>query len=69
MGVLNLTYEQFLGTLSKPASRALLRHGIDSFEKLAALTEKEVLDFHGVGPASLPYFNDALAALNLHFKQ
>lgn len=64
-----MTYEQFLTTLSKPASRALLHHGIDSFEKLAALTEKEVLNFHGVGPASLLPFNAALAALDLHFKQ
>lgn len=64
-----MTFEQFLATLSKPASRALPHYGIDSFEKLAALTEKEVLAFHGIGPASLPRFKEALSTKGLAFKQ
>ncbi len=67
--VLILTFEQLLMTLSKPANRALQQHGINSFEKLAALTEKEVLDFHGVGPASLPLLTHRLTQVNLSFKK
>lgn len=62
-----MTYEQFLVTLSKPAKRALLYNDIDSFERLAALTEKEVLDFHGIGLASLPKMNEALSDQGLKF--
>ncbi|MBP1043214.1 hypothetical protein I6N95_19525 [Vagococcus sp. BWB3-3] len=67
--MLILTFEHFLTTLSKPANRALQHHGIDSFEKLAALTEKEVLNFHGVGPASLPLLTHGLAQANLSIKK
>lgn len=62
-----MTYDTFLTQLSKPASRALLYHDITSFERLAALTEKQVLSLHGIGPASLPTMRKALAEVQLAF--
>ncbi|MGC6768864.1 helix-hairpin-helix domain-containing protein [Enterococcus sp. LJL128] len=64
-----MTYQEFLEKLSKPARRALLHKKIDSFPKLAALTKKELLSFHGIGPASLPIVNQALHSVNMSLKQ
>lgn len=64
-----MTYEEFLQTLSKPARGALEFEIIDSFEKLANLTEKQVLAIHGIGPKSLPTMRAALEKENLQFKQ
>lgn len=58
----------FLATLSSPARNALLHQGIDTVEKLAAYTEKELLSLHGIGKASLPRFREALEAAGLQFK-
>lgn len=58
----------FLALLSAPARNALLHNGIDSIEKLAAYTEKEILKLHGVGKASLPAFYRALAEEGLTFR-
>lgn len=63
-----MTYQDFLAILAKPAARALLNEEIDSFEKLAMLTEKEVLAFHGVGPSSIPKIKLALSDIGLGFK-
>ena len=58
----------FLATLSAPARRALENNGITSVQKLSELTEKEVLQFHGMGKASLPRLREALEAAGLTFK-
>ncbi len=58
----------FLGLLSNPARNALLHYGIDTVEKLAGYTEKEVLALHGIGRASLPAFKKALEEAGLDFK-
>lgn len=57
----------FLAFLSNPARNALLHYGIDTIEKLAAHTEKEILALHGIGKASLPAFKKALTAAGLQF--
>jgi predicted RecB family nuclease len=57
----------FLPLLAAPARRALLFHGIDTVEKLAKLTEKEILSFHGMGPASMPILKKALSEAKLNF--
>lgn len=64
-----MTYEEFLQQLSKPARNALLHNGIQSFEQLAELTEKQVLAIHGIGPKSLPMMKAALSQANQAFKQ
>ncbi len=61
------SYEQFLDTLSRPARSALLFAEIDSFEKLAAHSEKQILALHGIGPKSMPVMRSALAKKELHF--
>lgn len=58
----------FLAYLSNPARNALLHHGIDTIEKLAAHTEKEILALHGMGKASLPALHKSLAEAGLRFK-
>ncbi|MBL7706080.1 MAG: hypothetical protein JNM21_11100 [Taibaiella sp.] len=59
----------FLAPFSSPARNALAREGIDTIEKLAAYTEKEILALHGIGKSSLPRFYEALEAAGLQFKQ
>lgn len=58
----------FLSLLSNPARRALEHNGITSLEKLSTYTEKEILKFHGMGPASLPKLRAALTESGLSFK-
>lgn len=60
--------EGFLSVLSAPARRALLSQGIDSPEKLAQHTEKQVLALHGMGKASLPLLKQALKSAGLGFR-
>jgi DNA-directed RNA polymerase alpha subunit len=58
----------FLSLLSAPARRALENNGIISLEKLSTYSEKEILQFHGMGPASLPKLRSELKANGLSFK-
>jgi DNA-directed RNA polymerase alpha subunit len=59
----------FLARLSAPARRALENNGIQTLQKLASYTEKEILDLHGMGKASLAMLNKLLATEGLTFKQ
>lgn len=52
-----------------PALRALLNDDIRSLAQLAKKSEKEILDLHGMGPASLPKLRAALKAKGLAFKK
>lgn len=58
----------FLERLGRPARNTLLHHGIDTIEKLAAHTEKEILALHGIGKASLPVFYEELKKAHLGFR-
>jgi len=58
----------FMPQLSAPARRALANNGIQSLQQLSAYSEKEILQFHGMGPASIPKLRTALAAEGLSFK-
>lgn len=58
----------FLSVLSAPARRALVHHGITSLQQLSAYSEKDILQFHGMGPASLPKLRAALQDNGLSFK-
>ena len=57
-----------LPKLSAPAMRALANQGITTLQKLSEYSEKEVMQFHGMGKGSLPKLRQALAANGLAFK-
>jgi DNA-directed RNA polymerase alpha subunit len=59
----------FLSLLSAPARRALENNGITSLQQLSTFSEKEILQFHGMGPASLPKLRNALQTNGLSFKK
>ncbi|TQR19648.1 RNA polymerase alpha subunit C-terminal domain-containing protein [Psychrobacillus vulpis] len=58
----------FLSLLSAPARRALEKNGITSLKNLSKYSEKEILQFHGMGPASLPKLRSALKENGLSFR-
>lgn len=61
--------EGFLSRLSSPARNALVHYlGVDTPEKLSKYTEKEILNLHGMGKASLPTLRKALEEKGLKFK-
>ena len=46
--------------LSQPATRALLHAGYDTLEKVAPLSDKELLALHGMGPKGVRIVREAL---------
>ncbi|MFB6804156.1 RNA polymerase alpha subunit C-terminal domain-containing protein [Peribacillus butanolivorans] len=58
----------FLSLLSAPARRAMENNGVTSLQQLSKLSEKEILQFHGMGPASIPKLRTALETNGLSFK-
>ena len=58
----------FLARLSAPARRALETNGITTLQQLSQFSEKEILKYHGMGPASLPKLKAALEEEGLSFK-
>ncbi len=63
------TTGSFLDSLSAPARRALENNGIKTLRELSALSEKEILKFHGMGKASIPMLRSALETEGLSFKK
>ena len=53
--------------LSNPARRALIAAGCTRLEEIARLSEKEILQLHGVGPSAIKVLRPALAAQGLTF--
>lgn len=64
-----MKYEDFLSRLSKPARSAFEDAGIDSAEKLASLSKKELLSMHGIGPKSLPLVTEYLSSVGMKLKE
>ena len=58
----------FLSLLSAPARRALENNGVTSLQELSKYSEKEILQFHGMGPASIPKLRSVLNQNGLSFK-
>ena len=58
----------FLSLLSAPARRALENCGINTVQRLSEYSEKEILQIHGMGPASLPKLREALQDGGLTFR-
>ena len=61
--------EGFLSLIGAPARRALERENINTLEKLANWTEKEILALHGMGPGTIPKLKTALKDKALSFKK
>lgn len=51
----------FTSKLPSPVQSAFAFNGIDSFEKLTALSEKELLRLHGVGKKGIEIMKQLLA--------
>ncbi len=58
----------FLSLLAAPARRAMESRGVSTLRKLALYREEEILEWHGMGPSSLPKLRKALAENGLKFK-
>ncbi|MBK6525938.1 MAG: hypothetical protein IPG07_10545 [Crocinitomicaceae bacterium] len=61
--------DSFLTSLAAPARRALENNGVLSLQKLAQFSEKEVLQFHGIGKSSIPKLKAALKEVELEFRK
>src|SRR5690349_2682457 len=59
----------FLSLLAAPARRALENKGIATLKKLSAYTEKEILQFHGMGKSTIPILTAALKEKGLSLKK
>ncbi|MFS0838990.1 DNA-binding protein [Paenibacillus sp. 1P03SA] len=59
----------FPAGLSKPALRALAGAGFLRLEQLTRVTEKEILQLHGMGPKGIEVLRPALAAKGLSFAE
>ena len=65
----NKPQEGFLSLLGAPAKRALQNKGITTLRRLASHSEKEILQLHGMGPASIPILKTVLKQAGLSFKK
>lgn len=61
--------KSFLLLLAAPARRALENNGIKTIEALSTYTEKEILQFHGIGKGAIPVLNAELTKHGLSFKK
>lgn len=61
------TESDFPAGLSKPALRALAGAGFQRLEQLTGVTEKELLQLHGMGPKGIEVLRPALAVKGLAF--
>ena len=59
--------DNFLSLLVAPARRALENNGISTLEQLSKYSEKEVLNFHGMGKSTIPKLQKLLSERKLTF--
>ncbi|WP_282139436.1 DNA-binding protein [Cytobacillus oceanisediminis] len=64
----NLKGSRFPEKPAQPAVRALEGAGYFSLEQLAAATEAELLELHGMGPNAMEKLRKAMADNGLSFK-
>jgi len=60
--------DNFLSLIGAPARRALENNGITTLERLSKYSEKEVLNFHGMGKSTIPKLQKLLSDKELSFK-
>jgi DNA-directed RNA polymerase alpha subunit len=63
-----MEYIDFLNKLSEMERTTLENEGIDSFEKLAGLSKKELLGKQGIGRKTLPLVNEYLNKMGMKLK-
>ena len=56
-------------TIGKTAARELSLHGIDTLQKVASHSRKELLAIHGVGPKAITILGEALTANGLDYRE
>jgi len=61
--------DNFLSLLVAPARRALENNGITTSVQLSKYTEKEILNFHGIGKTTIPKLKKLLSENKLTFKK
>jgi hypothetical protein len=54
--------------IGRPATQALLGAGLTTLEQVAARSEAELLDLHGVGPKAVRILSESLAAKGLSLR-
>jgi predicted flap endonuclease-1-like 5' DNA nuclease len=54
--------------IGKTAARELAHNGIDSLDKVARHSRKELLAIHGVGPKAIRILGEALSARGLDYQ-
>ena len=62
------TSEDLPRAIGRPAAGALHAIGIDRLEQLTAMTERELLAIHGVGPKAVAILRETLAERGLEFR-
>lgn len=55
--------------LARPAQRALAAAGYQRLEQLAAVSEAQLSQLHGIGPKALAQLRQALATRGLSFRE
>ncbi|MGY1639346.1 antibiotic biosynthesis monooxygenase [Geodermatophilus sp. SYSU D00742] len=55
-------------SIGSPAASALLHRGVRDLRDLTALTERELLSWHGIGPKAVSRLREAMAAQGLAFR-
>ena len=58
---------EFPNGVGRVAKRELARHGYTRYEHLSAVSARELLAIHGVGPKAVRILGEELAALGLSF--
>ena len=56
-------------SIGKVAARELGLHGLTTLAALAAASERELLDIHGVGPKAIRILRESLTERGLHFRE
>ena len=59
---------EFMTVLAAPARRALENAGIKTLKQLSDYSEKEVLQWHGMGKSSIPKLKEMLNKAGLDFR-
>ena len=58
---------EFPRSIGRVAARELAAHGYTRYDHLAAVTAKELLQIHGVGPKAVAILREELATRGLDF--
>jgi ERCC4-type nuclease len=61
--------ENLLKKLSAPAQRAIQSTGVKTVEALAEISEKEIMDLHGIGKNAMETIKAFIAENGLSFKK